>query len=544
MANLANIKKLIYDPMFEGVYSKQFFRNVLLNNYAPYINSPYSLVYFDVNNLGKVTNSLIDKHGDAKMGRAEADEGFTYLIELFRRYFPGNITLSRIGGDEFVAFVPNKTAEQCQTHIDALNAKIAISDTELTKGLSLTLAADDSRFHDTTYNMLLSASASAEKIKIGNKSEGLLERREGETYDEHISRVIDVFVEEFFKELKISKHSVNIQGPEGEEFFKKVVLAFTNLVLRKKEMGDAKEPIITRDKLSQVPLNRPEETLGQEDLEFINDILTNENAIRDQEKLAKLRGILSKDHLTGFLSRSYFETFMLDHLNSQIRINERESCMIYIDTVGIKLCNTVLGHEGTDEILKGISESIRGEQQRRRRERREEQDRKEEEIEGQEKRGPDRRGQDRRRQERMNNDCVIDYGGGNIVVILPDTKLEHAHMVCERGLARIAEKDANRLLPLVTSVRRLNDSKSFEEAIASAQEEILALKGPIKHQQLFNNPNIGPALEIVLLRTVEEFYRWSDDPNSIELQREFLEKIRQSAIRYGTVKSDAEQKER
>lgn len=118
-----------------GVYTNQY-KEVLVNIFS-HTKNPYSLVYTDVNKLSVVNERYGKETGDKTL--------YTLLCIFLGSTSPlsKNSATLRIGGDEFITFVPNMEKEQIQKYFKVINGNIE-RQSDYLYGSSLAFGVEDS----------------------------------------------------------------------------------------------------------------------------------------------------------------------------------------------------------------------------------------------------------------------------------------------------------------------------------------------------------------------------------------------------------------
>lgn len=483
---------LIYDSMFDGVFSKNFFSNVLLDNYSSYIgHKPYGLAYFDVDGLGTI-------NADPLIGPEKADIAFKFLVEICKKYFPQDTVLSRLGGDEFAALVQNVDKKLCDSCIQRINEDLTSAPYDKTKGLTITGASADSSEFDSTYTMLSKAATLADSIKFEKKATRILRDIPDSYYYESCASLIRSYLNEFLKEVRIPGKMEHLPDKLKYSFYAKVIETFASL-------ANSSTNETTHSTNGSVPraFTSDNNPLSSKELQNLYDFLGNNGTVLSKDDFVNLCSRLSIDAVTGFYTKPFFENFLAESLEHKLQENpDYNCCLINLDVVGLKICNTILGHQKTDEILSSMSKSIRHEEVSR------------------------------------PQDFVIDYGGGNFIVILPNTSIEDSFYVLQRILDNTQNSDDSKMLRFVSSIARIGQDKSFRDAIEDSHRSNFDQKANVKYGQLIDNPNIDKALKIFLGRLLKDMRNKTSGELSEEQEIEFLKKTVYDLIYYGDKEYD------
>ncbi len=91
----------------------------------------YALISFDLNNLKETNDSLGHQAGDMMLRN---------FSETLQASFPKNSVLGRIGGDEFVAFIPEATEKDVTGYINELERQMRILNSSSESGIKMSTA--------------------------------------------------------------------------------------------------------------------------------------------------------------------------------------------------------------------------------------------------------------------------------------------------------------------------------------------------------------------------------------------------------------------
>lgn len=121
-----------------GVYTHQY-KDILVKIFN-YAQTPYSIIYSDVNKLSVVNE---------RYGKDVGDKTLYTLLRLITKskFLPKDSYTVRVGGDEFITFVPNKSKEEVEKIINAIKLDIE-NQSEYLYGSSVTFAVEDSSLGD------------------------------------------------------------------------------------------------------------------------------------------------------------------------------------------------------------------------------------------------------------------------------------------------------------------------------------------------------------------------------------------------------------
>ena len=483
MRDIEVLKRLLLDEKFR-VYSRQCFYNIILPNYTNKYSN-YSLVYGDIDGLWKANQAY---------GEEEADKGINFIIEEWRKSLPEGSIIARTGGDEFIALNPNKDKEKCEEHTAELNARIAEASNDKTKGLAISLAIEDSKYSDNIADVLLSASGKLDQIKLDIKYGEYLKMLEDKDTDEAIKKM----TRDLFKEIRAYKEKDILETEDIQNLIERVL---GNLIITATAELEQKTN-------SEILLNIPSKNLEAYQFDVILDMGKEEatDFIVSESSLDKLIELLSRNNNNGFYNKAYFENKIFPKLKG------KSYSIINLSLVGIKMSNTVIGHEATDKKFKDISDLLNvktratGKSQ----------------IEGEEER---------------DEDLVVDYGGGNYIIILPKTSLLDAIRVDKRICKNLEGVLEDRTLDLVTAVTKVDESGTFEEALQITEARISLKKPKVKVQQLASNPN----LDFILQKFLKDVVKVLCNQDVTNLSIESLTSVATRIVNYGILERTKEQ---
>lgn len=115
-----------------GIYTSQY-EDIIIKLFDN-AKRTSSLIYNDVNKLSVVNE---------RYGKEQGDKTLYSLLKLFTKSMPSDSITIRIGGDEFITFVPNKTKEEVTKILHSIKSNIAAQKSELF-GTSITFGIADS----------------------------------------------------------------------------------------------------------------------------------------------------------------------------------------------------------------------------------------------------------------------------------------------------------------------------------------------------------------------------------------------------------------
>lgn len=356
-------------PEFKGVYSNQYFQDVLktsINNYK----KTYSVVYGDFNKLGIINDVY---------GHEFGDQALKFSIEIIKQSLPDNSMIVRAGGDEFYIIIPNCDKETADKYCDRIHNNLNRNLT-LVGGLSIELASADSTsgnidklidITDIAVNNIKAAK------KTGNSPADMisddfltLSKPTSISEDEskswnYLNKQVNVCAYNFLQNFRPSK-TLKFNEEQVTDASSFITTNFAYLLSEKigttlsndetykyldennyhfkknQNINNKKSDISTLNsnttKLIHSLLNKNSKidinNFSDNDLEQINSFINSliENLIRDR---------------TNLLSKQYFRLF----LANQFVNSKRPLGASYVSTCGIKLSNYAFDHSFTDDRL-------------------------------------------------------------------------------------------------------------------------------------------------------------------------------------------------
>lgn len=332
-----------------GVFTHQYM-DILVKIFN-HAQTPYSIIYSDINKLSVVNE---------RYGKEIGDKTLYTLIRLITtsKFLPKDSYTVRIGGDEFITFLPNKSKDEVEKIINSIKFEIENQSDHL-YGSSVTFGVEDSSLGDFEKIMTL-AEHSVDIQKRNRKNDSFLteantskgfvslpipqniskeQQKKWEVLNTKINTAVDNHLRDIRPSSKKFQYTVDIIKADVKTF----TLAIMNLL--SKESRDINTNNKNEKKELQIPY---EEALA------INSLLNGENINLEEfseDSLIHLdstintfcESLIRAPH-SNLLSKSYYTIYLADAL-----LNSNQNYQAtYYSMSGIRPRNTAYGHMISD----------------------------------------------------------------------------------------------------------------------------------------------------------------------------------------------------
>lgn len=337
-----------------NIYVSQY-KDILVELFR-HTENPYSLIYTDVNKLSVVNERYGKEIGDKTL--------YSLLLILLGRTSPLNkkSCTVRVGGDEFITFVPNTEKEQVQKYLSVINVSID-RQKDFLYGSSLALAVEDSRAgnfeqlvslteHQIHYQKHKNRKKDAFLTQVNNSKifvelpipENISEEQQEKW--ETLNTKINILVDNHLRDIRPSSDSFQYEVDHIQKDAKAFISSFGNLLEKTKEketssslVSDSpKKPNLTYKSALAIHTLFQGKTVDFS--EFDEKELTDLNS-----SLNYFCESLIRDKHSGLFSKSYYNMYLADKL-----LNSNKTWQaIYYSMSGIRPSNTAYGYSVTDE---------------------------------------------------------------------------------------------------------------------------------------------------------------------------------------------------
>ena len=344
--NLLNYIKSFSMPDYPDlkILSKTFFTDLFLNLYKS--DKQYSLLYGDIDGLRKLND---------KIGFDKADLAIKELLQTVLAYLPDNVISARVGGDEFCFIIPNLSTNETRKLTKQIHQSLASNKT--VNGLDITFGACDS----TKFDNIIDMYNFVEK-KVNMKKHSHLKLNESvkdiDDFNKKLDKFIDCTIKEYIKNFRFSSKR-NFKLEDLKILSYPILNTMTNLlndnnsseshsnnnINNKSGLNDNKLQIdsnVTTKIYNLIMSN----TINYEDLDYLS--------ISD---LKSVRNDLVTDSITGAHNNVYKDHYLLP-LFEEDGISFK---IILVESLGIKILNSISSHTDTDLKIKSTFDFLMNE---------------------------------------------------------------------------------------------------------------------------------------------------------------------------------------
>ena len=355
-------------PEFKGVYSNQYFQDVLKTSINNYKNT-YSVVFGDFNKLGIINDVY---------GHEFGDQALKFSIQIIKQSLPSNSIIVRAGGDEFYIIIPNCDKETADKYCARIHKNL-YKNLTLVGGLSIELASADSTSGNLD-KLIKLTDVEVTNIKAAKKtgnspadmlSDDFLSLSEPNSISEDESKLwnelnkqVNVCTYNFLQNFRPSK-TLNFNKEQITDASSFITTNFAYLLSEKLgttlsedetyKFLDDENFSSTLDKQNTNKKPYYVSNLDSNTSELIHSLITKNNKINihnfsdsELEQINSLMNNLIENLIrdnTNLLSKQYFRLFLANKLAN----SSKPLCISYVSTCGIKLSNSAFDHSFTDD---------------------------------------------------------------------------------------------------------------------------------------------------------------------------------------------------
>lgn len=352
--NISVYKKFVYPDYPDlGIFANQY-KDILLKVYEN-SKEPYTVIYSDVNKL-----SVINE----RYGKETGDKILYKLLENFTKSqaLTEKSSTIRLGGDEFITFIPNVTKDEVSTKLNAAQIEFERKSSELL-GSGITFGVEDSVSQKNIDSVILEAEKQVEeqKQKRRKKDSFLREAKNSDSFVEltipqdiseeqknkwellnnKINTAVDNHLRDIRPSSSIFEYNINNIKPD----MKSIVFSIGNLISNSAKVENKEDEQQEKSEL----------LLSDENAPIIHALFRGEKIDLSQYEDTRLDEIYQelenigesfvRNKHSGLLSKSYFKIFLADELLK----SKQNYQAIYFSLIGIRPSNTAVGHTATDK---------------------------------------------------------------------------------------------------------------------------------------------------------------------------------------------------
>lgn len=369
MSKKLDLSYFIYDMPKQKIYSKKYFRSILLNMLA---SEDSIIFFFDFNKIDSL---------NTKYPYTTVTDFMSNTIACVRKYSPEDTIISRDGGDEFVLIMPKKSL------YDFLKSSIKIDSEEFdmlaffkrelgngqtlsiedlyskymqkilntasinhglyTHAITMTVGSAECKKGDVLSLPYLKAQLAAERHKL----EATLSSNTLENKWINLKNVVNNYISKFSTSFRISPSYKMSQ--EHLFILKEHICSHINKLLGTSEV----QP---QNKQKSSTVFKAINTLFPKEvyISFHQYLLSHsEDPDLSSSDLQNFVTLFGKDSLSGLPNKAYFENYILPMMETSFP--DKKYNALFFSTVGTKLFNEIKGHRKTDSYLVEIASCIK-----------------------------------------------------------------------------------------------------------------------------------------------------------------------------------------
>lgn len=523
--NLSIIKEVTFFD-FRGldVHSKQCYKMVVSKAFNGEEN--YSYLYFDVDRLSILNDTY---------GKKVGDRALKNLLSIIKRALPENSIFCRIAGDEFSVILPNIMEEDTKKIESQIHEAIQSLST-IVSGLTITSAAIDSTKSsniEDLENKTEEICSIQKQLKHKNLSNATIniddyfktfddKDENGNNVWDTLNTLINTATDEHLRDLRFNKNYTF-----DEKVLKQDAFSIVSTLSRFIENGEEPTIPVNKEKLDEQFYPITPDMLDKKDSKFILDLMHSKNPEEllsnlNEEELSYLNDTSSNllqyfihDPHSNLLEKHYLKTY----LAPKICDAETEYQALYISDVAIRSSNTSYGHSYSDmrigktaDIIKKVLSQYR-----------------------------------EFNQTAFNfseEDChLIDQGGGNYLVLIPNQKAMNAEEIfkCISEINSFVNIDKTNSSFFVSCADKIgikkDDIETFLDDVRALKDIADENKSPLK-SVLLNGIDNANSLKKTLY-DIAKYYRENvPDYDKIEKKQAFLSNVFYSFVSHQAIHNE------
>lgn len=343
--NLLNYIKSFSMPDYPElkILSKTFFNDLFLKLYKN--DKQYSLLYGDIDGLRKLNDSI---------GFDKADLAIEELLKTVLNYLPENVISARMGGDEFCFIIPDFSTSETRKITKQIHTSLASN--KSVNGLDITFGACDSTKFDNINDMY---NFVENKVNMKKHSHFKLNEdvKDIEDYNKKLDDFIDSSIKEYIKNFRFSSKR-HFRPNDLKTLSYPIINTITNLLndtnpneyILNNNNDDDKKSVLNDNKL-----NINYDTTKK----IYNLIMGNTTDYEELDSLSindlkSVRNDLATDSITNAHNNVYRDHYLLPRFEE----DEIPFKVILMESLGIKILNSVSSHVDTDLKMKSTFDSL------------------------------------------------------------------------------------------------------------------------------------------------------------------------------------------
>lgn len=476
------LNKYVYSFRNEKIYTKAYFETVISKLYAEAgKDKDFVLVLGDLDKISKINTEHGYKAGDIAIKNT---------LNVLIKNMPQNMSLSRIGGDEFVGIIDNASLEEINNKLITVKQALAKKDQVLKA--QVTFSALDSKDYDSLSDMLIEADKQVLQQKnIRKKKEHLTKEEIKENIKENVLNFYDCL--RMGENNLIDYKKMYIYKKHIKETYKELLSSSKSQV----------EEIVNQKNIEK---NRNDDgALTYEEAELMQKHLNSKDMVKNiyledkesaKEIFKKLFYKLLYNTNTNQLSKLYYETVLERKLNSQMKLNNYN--VIYIHSTGLKIANTLIGHEEADLKLETLGNDI-------------------EDVFNKAQNNNFTFFNKRPLYFDDKSAYLLDMNAGNFLMAIPEKRMSDEEL--ESVMNNLCEKYENNVLQLAYSIQNTKNYNNINQVLGEAK-----LQCELKKTDKFNNVDVSIMNQLIekYLRDSVEYLKNDEEKFKDEKMQEFF----------------------
>lgn len=337
-----------------SVFSNSFFNHVITPIYMN-TDSLYSLVYIDLDEVDTYNSSY---------GRDFCDIAIDRTIKIIKDNLPSNSIISRIGGDEYIILLDNKSETQVNDIFNEISLKLKekskhmeVSKSQFTSEeklcpscLTMAYGICDSRDNKSFNDIYREAEKKEEFCKFIENTSG--------NYEDILNFKIGNSFKKFFNNFRFS-NNIELTPDVVKTIGNTAIDSTISMISDPNYLKNVR----TRSKNQKSKNNDSIDSIFEsEEAKLIYDYVTCDKNLLPlsqfhlKNKLDNFLNFLICNPISGFFNKDYFN-FYFKHIFQGI--GDTKYSLVLFNLFGMKNCNRKLSFSGTNNLLKTYSSSLK-----------------------------------------------------------------------------------------------------------------------------------------------------------------------------------------